>query len=566
VLNFFKLICLFLVIIELEASETINLSSNEQEYLKNHKIIKMCNNPNWEPIEFLNPNNKMSGIALDTLKILEKKLNIKFKHISTTSWSQSQKYLKEKKCDILPAAIKTVKREKYAVFTEPYLKYKLAIITKNDQPWINNIEEIINDNKTIARKKGSGLITKLKKLYPNVKIIETKDYLDALRAVASSKAYCTIATLPVASYYINKFAMNNLYIAGYTNITYKLSIAVRDDQVILKNILDKALKQISSSEHKNIYTKWTNVHINEVGDYTYLQNILIAIVVIILLLIYRQRLLRIKNETLAKLIADKTYELKEINENLEQRIIIEIDKNLKQEKQIFEANKLASMAEMISNIAHQWRQPLSLITTAASGIKVNYEFGVEQSKEDIIKSMDMIILKAKFLSKTLDTLSNLIKENKELEQVKIKDQINEALDMISASLRENDIKLNIEFKKTDDVELVLPLGDLPQVLLNIISNAQEILLKRQIVNAFINIVIYIENNNLIITIEDNAGGVEEQYMDKIFDPYFTTKHQSQGTGLGLHLAYITVVKELNGLLYVKNTLNGAKFFIELPLM
>ncbi|MCK5111220.1 MAG: transporter substrate-binding domain-containing protein, partial [Arcobacteraceae bacterium] len=331
----------------------INLTNQENIYLKNINIIKMCNNPNWKPIEFAEENNmnQMSGIAIDTMKLIENKLNIKFQNIPTKNWTQSQQFLKEKKCDILPAAIKTKKRKKYANFTKPYLNYKLAIITKNDKPFVKNIEGIID--KSIARKKGSGLIHKLKAKYPNINIVETKDYLEALQKVSNGTVYCTIATLPVASYYINQFALNNLHIAGYTNMTYNLSIAVRDDKPELLSILDKTLEAISKREHKDIYSKWANVKIKEQFNYTYLINTLILIFIIVVFITYRQLLLKKQNQKLKDMVEEKTKELKEINENLEQKVIFEVDKSSKREKQLFEAAKMVQMGEMIGNIAHQ---------------------------------------------------------------------------------------------------------------------------------------------------------------------------------------------------------------------
>jgi ABC-type amino acid transport substrate-binding protein len=208
---------------------------------KKQRVITMCNNPDWAPIEFAKGGDmsQMQGIAIDTLKILEKKLNVLFKTVPTKSWSQSQVFLREGKCEILPAAIATEDRKTYANFTTPYLVYKLAIITKIDKPFIDSLDDIAD--KKVARKKGSGLISKLKTLYPHMHIIETKDYIDSMKKVSSGEVYCTVATLPVASHFINKYALKNLKIAGYTDMRYRLSIAVNHKDKELLQLLDKAL-------------------------------------------------------------------------------------------------------------------------------------------------------------------------------------------------------------------------------------------------------------------------------------------------------------------------------------
>ena len=108
-------------------------------------------------------------------------------------------------------------------------------------------------------------------------------------------------------------------------------------------------------------------------------------------------------------------------------------------------------------------------------------------------------------------------------------------------------------------------GELEQVIINIINNSKDILLEKEVENPWVKLELIEEKDKVIITIEDNGGGIPESVLPKIFNPYFTTKHQSQGTGLGLHMSYKIITESLNGKLYVKNAKEGAKFFIELPL-
>ena len=542
----------------------LTLTANEKGYLKKHRIIKMCNNPNWKPIEFAIDNNmnNMDGIAIDTIKLIESKLNIQFQNIVTKNWGESQQFLKEKKCDILPAAIETAKRKKYAIFTKPYLNYKLAVITKSDKPFIKDIGDIIH--KSISRKKGSGLIHKLKTLYPNINIIETKDYLESLKKVSSGDVYCTIATLPVASYYINQFALNNLHVAGYTDMTYKLSIAIRDDQPKLLSILNKTLNNISQQEHNKIYNKWANVKLKEQFDYTYLINISILLIIITLLITYRHFTLKKQNKKLKELVEEQTKELKEINENLEQKVLFEVDKSTRREKQLFEATKMAQMGEMIGNIAHQWRQPLSVISTSASGMLIEKEYNL-LTDERFKESCQLIVKNTEYLSDTIDTFRNFIKETKELKEVLIQDRIDVAIEIVTPTLQSAQIKLinNIDYEH--DIKIMIMVGELSQVIINILNNAKDILEEEKIKEPWIKIDLEQIDDLAMITIEDNGGGIQNDILPKIFEPYFTTKHQSQGTGLGLHMCYKIICESLDGKIYAKNTTDGAKFYIELPI-
>jgi PAS domain S-box-containing protein len=271
--------------------------------------------------------------------------------------------------------------------------------------------------------------------------------------------------------------------------------------------------------------------------------------------------IRIDTENYIVSFTDIT-ELENLKNNLEIKVKEEVEKNRKKDLQLLETAKMASIGEMIANIAHQWRQPLSAISSLASSTQLQQTLGLLNS-EDIEANMREIINKTEYLSKTIDTFRNFLKETKERKRVILQERIHIALDIVGISLRDNNIKLihNIDTIKPISIELVV--GELSQVIINIINNAKDILLERKVKDAVVELNLLIKEDKIIISIEDNGGGVPENIISKIFDPYFTTKHKSQGTGLGLHMSYRIVKESLNGLLYVKNTNNGAKFIIEI---
>ena len=240
------------------------------------------------------------------------------------------------------------------------------------------------------------------------------------------------------------------------------------------------------------------------------------------------------------------------------------EKAKSQESLLLEQAKLASMGEMVENIAHQWRQPLSAISTASTGLKMQKEFDT-MSDEAFNKSMDLINSQAQYLSTTIDTFRNFIKEKKESKEVILQDRIKIVLDIVNTTLRNNHIELKDNIDYNNPVRVMLVIGELSQVIINIINNAKDILLEKNIKGPLIVIDLTKEENHVTITIEDNGGGIPDDAMTKIFKPYFTTKDQSQGTGLGLYMSYKIITESLKGKLYAKNTENGAKFFIELPL-
>ena len=252
-----------------------------------------------------------------------------------------------------------------------------------------------------------------------------------------------------------------------------------------------------------------------------------------------------------------------------EQIILKIKYNeqqelLQQQKlDILAQSKNAQMGEMIGNIAHQWRQPLSVISTSASGMQIEKEMDM-LTDEKFINYTDGIIKNTEFLSKTMDTFRNYIKEKKEKKTVILQNRIDIAINIIEASLQNNSIKLINNIHNIEPIQITKVIGELSQVIINIINNAKDIIKEKKISDGWIKIDLEKKENNIIISIEDNAGGVPSSIIDKIFDPYFTTKHQSVGTGLGLHMSKDIIEKSFNGNLTIRNSDNGAIFEIELP--
>lgn len=267
---------------------------------------------------------------------------------------------------------------------------------------------------------------------------------------------------------------------------------------------------------------------------------------------------------LEKKVEEKTKELQEFNEHLELKVKEEVEKNLEHEKHINAQARFVSMGEMIGNIAHQWRQPLSVITTLSTASKYKKELDV-LCDDEFYKNMDIINDQAQYLSETIDTFRHFIKEKKEYKEAILQERIRISLNIVEATIKDNHIKLidNIDYK--NPIRLMLITGELTQVIINIMNNAKDILLEKKVRDPWIKLELSSNKNTATLSIEDNAGGMNDEVITRIFEPYFTTKHESQGTGLGLYMSYKIITQSLKGKLYVKNTENGAKFHIELPI-
>jgi two-component system, NarL family, sensor histidine kinase EvgS len=248
------------------------------------------------------------------------------------------------------------------------------------------------------------------------------------------------------------------------------------------------------------------------------------------------------------------------------------EQNRKNEKLLHEQKKLASMGEMIGNIAHQWRQPLSVISTNATGLKMQLEFGVEFTNDEIVQYCEDINNQAQYLSKTIDDFRNFIKNDKNKAEFKVSDILNETISLITASISSEHIEIIKDFQCDCMVE-GYP-NEMIQALMNIINNSKDAIKNNKTSHdpRYIFIETRSFNNQIEIYIKDNGGGIPNDVKDKVFEPYFTTKHQSQGTGIGLYMTRQIIVGHNDGKISAhniefeyKNVLHkGAVIVIVLP--
>ena len=254
---------------------------------------------------------------------------------------------------------------------------------------------------------------------------------------------------------------------------------------------------------------------------------------------------------------------KEINENLEKEVDEEKTKQKEQEQILIQKTRLAAMGEMIGNIAHQWRQPLNALGLVLQNLKFSYEIG--DLNDDVMnRSMDKANMLTKNMSKTIDDFRNFFKQNKAKEIFDINKSVIDSMALVESTFEYHKIKLEKDFK-SEKIEIFGFPNEFAQVLLNVISNAKDALLENKIKNPQVKIETKIEDDNAYIFIIDNALGIKEDAINKIFEPYFTTKNEVQGTGIGLYMSKIIIERNMNGQIYAKNKDDGAIFTIKLPL-
>ncbi len=262
-------------------------------------------------------------------------------------------------------------------------------------------------------------------------------------------------------------------------------------------------------------------------------------------------------------LEEKSKLLKELNDGLEERVKEEIKKQQKQEQLLIQQSKLAAMGEMIGNIAHQWRQPLNALSLVLQNINFAYEMD-DLSEEFMHKSMDKANLLTNTMSKTIDDFRNFFKPNKQEVEFFISDAIKNAISLIESTFQHHNI--TIESKINDDANIKGFPNEFSQVVLNILNNAKDAIIENNIGSGKVLINVEKIDNKATISVIDNAGGIPNDILEKVFNPYFTTKEEGKGTGIGLYMSKNIIETNMNGKLLVENIENGAKFVIIVPIL
>lgn len=277
------------------------------------------------------------------------------------------------------------------------------------------------------------------------------------------------------------------------------------------------------------------------------------------------------NDTLELKIAEKTQklqdannELERINNGLESRVKEQTKQMLENERLLIQQSKLAAMGEMIGAIAHQWRQPLNALGILVQDIREEQKYS-GLTEEYLLNLEHECMKQINFMSDTIDDFRNFFKPNKEKASFSIQNVIKSAMQIISAQLKSSNIEISME---GGDFVCFGYSGEFSQVILNLISNAKDAILdKRAKLQLKEKGLIVIKTSAAgafgTVTVSDNGCGIQQEIIDKIFDPYFTTKEQGRGTGLGLYMSKLIVEKHIGGNLQAQSSPQGSTFTIRL---
>ena len=253
------------------------------------------------------------------------------------------------------------------------------------------------------------------------------------------------------------------------------------------------------------------------------------------------------------------HNIAELNRTLEERIVQAVDDLRRKDQMLILQDRLAVMGEMINNIAHQWRQPLNTLGLIIQQLPLFYKSGEiseEMLKDYVGNSMELI----QHMSQTIEDFRNFFRSDKDKVPFSVNQVIARTLSLIEKSFKDQKIGITLQ-PEVDPMANGYP-NEYAQVLLNILMNARDELVAHNVDDALISIHAFAEGGRSVVTITDNAGGIADEIIDRLFDPYFTTKGPDKGAGIGLFMSKTIIEKNMGGRLTVRNTGSGAEFRIE----
>ncbi len=526
------------------------LVDKEREFLENIKTIRVAVDKNWPPLEFINSSGEVTGISVSYLKFLENRLGIEF--ILDSSFKNREDALESldnSEIDIVSTTLVTPENSSKYLFSRPISRQSIVIVSQSNVGYINDINDLVGKKVAVAKTYNSEYI--LKKHYPQIEVVEVATPLEALRAVSENRAYATVDAIGVSSYLREKYNIKNVKISGETPYTSEVAFAFKKDNEILANIINKALLSMDSLEYATMHSQWIDIKQDRVSDYKIIWIMGLISLMLLMFMYY-------KNRRLDTIVTERTIELEQLNEKLQNEIEQAVEKNRAQEKLLMQQSKMAEIGSLLESIAHQWRQPLNILGLSMTRLSLMY--GLDP-KSDTAKILNIAEAQIQFMSQTIDDFRNFFKQDRSRVSTNIHDIINDVVSLLKPLMTQK--KIEVELHVDKDIEALVYPNELKQVLINVINNSREAIIANNSSVRLISISCHDMDEYCVIEIEDTGGGIKSEILDKIFDPYFTTKFESQGTGIGLYMSKTIIEKHFQGRLLAKNTHRGAKIEVML---
>jgi polar amino acid transport system substrate-binding protein len=468
-----------LLAIGVHANEPIiHFTPDEMAYIKEKKEITMCVDPDWEPFEVINTKGEHEGIAADLISLVSKRIGMTIRLIPTKTWEETLVLSKTGKCDILSFVNQTPEREKWLIFTQPLLSDPNILITREDHPFIANLNGV--NHESVVLPAGTAMLERMRKDFSNLRFISVVSEGDAMKMVSEKKADMTVRSLIVAAYVIKKEGWFNLKISGqplgYEN---HLRMGILKNEPKIRDILNKGISTITPIEREIIINKHTGLVVQKgIGYKTVILTVLglLSIIGLIALLNYLLR----------------------------RKIRFAVAKELQMKEQLLENSKKAEIGNMVANISHQWREPLSKLSSI--NLLIMAKLRTNQLIEDkwLLKQSQELENTLDFMSLTMQNFLDFYKKSSTTTTFSVVQSIEAVFSIMETKLLDNSITIGLHVEQECMINGIK--NEWMQVWLNLLNNAVRVLVERKIVNPTITIVV----TSQMIQICDNGGGLKDE--------------------------------------------------------
>ncbi len=478
----------------------------------------------------------LEGFSIDLFSLIEKKSGMHFHYVYFDSWEELIDAAKNGRIDVVFLAQKTASRLRYFYFTDTVLtlQNKLIVNTENRFDSLAALK-----NRRVAVTAGSALEEHMRDYHPDIVVVPTKNELESLKLVVDGRVEATVLELVRASYYMRRYNLNSLVISSDVDYGYHLSIASVKRLPELNIILSKTLAAIGKRETEALKLKWGYIKEKKLFfDRQTMIYLAIAFGIIIPFSFY----LFVINRRLKAEMREK--------EKAMARVVKLRD------------SKLNEMTKMISMIAHQWKQPLNSLSILIQSLKIKQKKGmlddasIEYFYEKSTRQIDL-------MAKTVDDFRDLFKISEKRETFDLGAMMDELTVTLQPELSRHGIRVNLHAGNGDFLVHSYR-SMLFQIVMNIVNNAKDALAESAEEDKRIEITLARTEEGRVISVRDNGGGIPEEIIDRIFDPYFSTKRKKNGTGLGLYMSKLILEEKMKGVIRVENVGGGALFSIVIP--
>ena len=514
----------------------LRLTPNEKAWIDNNSVIRLGYDIDYPPVEYTDKEGYYRGISAEYMALIAEILNVAIEPAPPQSWQATIDAAKSGDLDVLSAVARTPQRDEYFLFTEPYLKFPMVIVTDQDVSYIGSMQELAH--KRVAVVSGYASHDILKNRHPELELVPTRDIMTGLQAVQKGDAYAFVGNLASVSNVMGREGLTGLKVTGGTPYSFELAIGIRKDQPILAALMQKALDAIPDERRAEIFNRWISATFEGATDYSLLWRVLIVVALILFAFTYWNR--RLTREINSRKQAEQ--ELKKAKETAEQAT--------------------RAKSSFLANMSHEIRTPMNAIIglshlameTQLTPQQLDYQKKIHTSAYSLLGLIDDILDFSKIEAGKLDL---------EKTQFDLKEILERVSSIISVESNEKGVEFSLHVPDSTPRHLKGDALRLEQVLLNLASNAVKFTSKGE-VSVAVELVEESEQEAVLRFIVSDTGiGMSPEQVEQLFQPFhqadFSITRKYGGTGLGLAIC-TRLIEMMGSEIQVQSELGiGSKF-------